>query len=54
VQDYNTINGIAARGGAIDATGPVLSGDYMTVSSGYATFSQMPGNAVLVFRLKTQ
>lgn len=54
VQDYSTVNGIAARGGAIDATGPVLSGDYMIVSSGYATFSQMPGNAVLVFRLKTQ
>jgi polyvinyl alcohol dehydrogenase (cytochrome) len=54
VQDYNTINGITARGGAIDATGPVLSGDYMIVSSGYATFSQMPGNAVLVFKLKTQ
>ena len=53
VQDYNTINGITARGGAIDATGPVLSGDYMIVSSGYATFSQMPGNAVLVFKLKT-
>jgi len=54
VQDYSTINGVAARGGAIDATGPVLAGDYMIVSSGYATFSQMPGNAVLVFRLKTK
>lgn len=52
VQDYPTINGVAARGGSIDATGPVLSGDYMIVSSGYATFSQMPGNAVLVFKVK--
>lgn len=52
VQDYATINGVAARGGSIDATGPVLSGDYMIVSSGYATFSQMPGNAVLVFRVR--
>lgn len=52
VQDYPTINNVAARGGSIDATGPVLSGDYMIVSSGYATFSQMPGNAVLVFRIR--
>jgi polyvinyl alcohol dehydrogenase (cytochrome) len=54
VQEYPTINGIAAKGGSIDATGPVLSGDYMIVSTGYATFGQMPGNAVLVFRLKQQ
>jgi polyvinyl alcohol dehydrogenase (cytochrome) len=52
VQDYVTINGVAARGGSIDATGPVLSGEYMIVSSGYATFGQMPGNAVLVFRVR--
>ncbi len=54
VQEYPTINGIAAKGGSIDATGPVLTGDYMIVSTGYATFGQMPGNAVLVFRLKQQ
>ncbi|MDP3518454.1 MAG: PQQ-binding-like beta-propeller repeat protein [Pseudohongiella sp.] len=52
VQDYQTINGVAAKGGSIDATGPVLSGDYMIVSTGYATFGQMPGNAVLVFKIR--
>jgi polyvinyl alcohol dehydrogenase (cytochrome) len=51
-REYATINGITARGGSLDATGPVLSGDYMIVSTGYATFGQMPGNAVLVFKLK--
>lgn len=51
-REYATINGVTARGGSLDATGPVLSGDYMIVSSGYATFGQMPGNAVLVFKLK--
>ncbi|ALO46004.1 PQQ-binding-like beta-propeller repeat protein [Pseudohongiella spirulinae] len=51
VQDYAAINGVETRGGSIDATGPVLSGDYMVVSSGYATFSQMAGNAILVFRV---
>lgn len=51
-QDVDTVNAVEARGGALDATGPVLSGDYMIVNSGYATFGQIPGNAVLVFRLK--
>ncbi|MGB4248120.1 MAG: PQQ-binding-like beta-propeller repeat protein [Pseudohongiellaceae bacterium] len=50
-QDYTTVNAVPAKGGAIDSTGPVFSGDYMIVNSGYATFGQMPGNAVLVFKL---
>ena len=51
VRPYETINGVEAQGGAIDSSGPVISGDYLIVNSGYATFSQMPGNVVLVFRL---
>ena len=51
-RDVGTANGVEARGGALDSTGPVLSGDYMIVNSGYATFGQVPGNAVLVFKLK--
>ncbi len=50
-QDYATVNNVAASGGAIDATGPVLSGDYLIVNSGYATFGQLAGNALLVYRL---
>jgi len=51
-REYATINGVTARGGSLDATGPVLAGDYMIVNTGYATFGQMPGNAILVFKLK--
>jgi len=51
VQEYTTVNGVAAKGGAIDSVGPVFSGDYMIVNSGYATFGQLPGNALLVFKL---
>ncbi|MES3009056.1 MAG: PQQ-binding-like beta-propeller repeat protein [Pseudomonadota bacterium] len=51
LQDYPTVNNVPAKGGAIDSTGPVLSGDYLIVNSGYATFGQLPGNSVLVFRL---
>ncbi|MEX1198334.1 MAG: PQQ-binding-like beta-propeller repeat protein [Pseudohongiellaceae bacterium] len=50
-RQYETINGVAAQGGAFDATGPVFSGDYMIVNAGYGGFGQLPGNAVLVFRL---
>jgi polyvinyl alcohol dehydrogenase (cytochrome) len=50
-REFGSVNGVETRGGSIDATGPVLTGDYMIVNSGYATFNQMAGNAVLVFKL---
>jgi polyvinyl alcohol dehydrogenase (cytochrome) len=51
-RDYpNTVNGVAAKGGAFDAHGPMLAGDQMIVSSGYGTFGQRGGNALLVFEL---
>ncbi len=53
LQEYQTINGVAAKGGSFDATGAVLSGDYMVVNSGYATFGQLPGNVLLVFKLNS-
>lgn len=51
LQDFSTVNAVPAKGGAIDSAGPVFSGDYMIVNSGYATFGQLPGNALLVFKL---
>ncbi len=48
---YETVNNVPAEGGAIDATGPVLSGDYMVVNSGYAQFGQLGGNAMIVYKL---
>ncbi len=50
-QEFSTLNGVPAKGGAIDSVGPVIAGDYLIVNSGYATFGQLPGNALLVFRL---
>lgn len=49
--EYTTINNVPASGGAIDATGPVLSGDYMIVNTGYAQFGQLGGNAMVVLKL---
>lgn len=51
VQEFSSVNEVPAKGGAIDSVGPVFSGDYMIVNSGYATFGQLPGNALLVFKL---
>ena len=50
-QQYTTINGVEAVGGAIDAHGPMLVDDLLIVSSGYGSYDQKPGNALLVFQL---
>lgn len=49
--DYESVNNVPASGGAIDATGPVFSGDYMILNSGYASFGQLAGNALIVYKL---
>jgi polyvinyl alcohol dehydrogenase (cytochrome) len=54
-RDYhNTVNGVSAKGGAFDAQGPMLAGDQLIVSSGYGTFAQRGGNALLVFELQPE
>lgn len=50
--DYDTVNNVPASGGALDATGPVFSGDYMVVNSGYAQFGQLGGNALIVYKIQ--
>ncbi|XOV90317.1 MAG: PQQ-binding-like beta-propeller repeat protein [Pseudomonadota bacterium] len=49
-----TVNGVPASGGAIDAHGPMVAGNQLIVSSGYGSFGEMPGNALMVFSLKTE
>jgi len=49
VRDFDTVNGIPARGGAIDGAAPVIANGKLVVSSGYGLFNQMPGNVLLVF-----
>jgi len=54
-RDYpKTVNGVAAKGGAFDAHGPMVAGDQLIVSSGYGTFGQRGGNALLVFELQPE
>ncbi|MCI5046304.1 MAG: PQQ-binding-like beta-propeller repeat protein [Aquisalinus sp.] len=50
-REFETVNDIPTHGGAIDNPGPQLAGDMVFIQSGYAMFSQMPGNALIAFRL---
>lgn len=49
---FDSVNGVPATGGSIDAPGMVAAGDMLFVGSGYAMFGEKPGNALLAFRLR--
>lgn len=48
---FDTVNGVAGRGGALDATGAVVVDGWVYVVSGYAKWGGLPGNVVLAFSL---
>ncbi|GAB5452361.1 MAG: PQQ-binding-like beta-propeller repeat protein [Halioglobus sp.] len=48
---HSAVNGGMATGGAIDAGGILLDDGQLFVVSGYGQFSQIPGNAFLVFEV---
>ena len=48
-RDYETVNGVPARGGSIDGPGPVVAGGMLLVNSGYFYIGGMPGNVLLAF-----
>ncbi|MCZ6618515.1 MAG: PQQ-binding-like beta-propeller repeat protein [Gammaproteobacteria bacterium] len=47
--EFSAVNELATKGGAFDAHGPMLADDLLIVSSGYGSFGQEGGNALLVF-----
>ena len=49
MRDYETANGATGRGGALDATGPVVVDGVMYVTSGYSKWGGLPGNVLLAF-----
>jgi polyvinyl alcohol dehydrogenase (cytochrome) len=50
LRDFQTINGVAGKGGSMGAAGPVVSGGMLFVPSGYVGVrSGMPGNVLLAF-----
>lgn len=51
VRVYDTVNGVTAKGGSIDSSGPVLIDGKLILNSGYDKFREIPGNALIVFDL---
>ena len=51
-RDYEAVNGVKAFGGAIDSDGPIIVGNQLFISSGYAKFNEKEGNVLLAFGLK--
>lgn len=50
VRDYQTVNGVTAKGGSLDGAGPVLVDGMLYVNSGYLPrFGGMAGNVLLAF-----
>jgi polyvinyl alcohol dehydrogenase (cytochrome) len=49
LRDFETVNSVKARGGSLNATGPVVSGGMLYVDSGYGQLGGMPGNVLLAF-----
>ena len=49
LQDFKTVNGVKARGGSMNGTGPVVAGGMLFSKSGYSRNPVMPGNVFLAF-----
>jgi polyvinyl alcohol dehydrogenase (cytochrome) len=49
VRNYETVNGVAGRGGSLDGPGPVIGGGMVFVNSGYTVDGGMAGNVILAF-----
>jgi polyvinyl alcohol dehydrogenase (cytochrome) len=48
-REFTTVNGVAAKGGAIDGPGPVVVHGMLFMNSGYGRFGGAPGNVLLAF-----
>jgi polyvinyl alcohol dehydrogenase (cytochrome) len=48
-QDFTTINGVRAAGGAIQGPGPTVVGGMVYLNSGYGDHLGRPGNVLLAF-----
>jgi polyvinyl alcohol dehydrogenase (cytochrome) len=48
-REFETVNGVKARGGAMDGPGAVVAGGMLYVNSGYVSLIGRPGNVLLAF-----
>lgn len=50
-REFQTLNGVAARGASMLGPGPVIAGGMLYVPSGYGAFGGRPGNVLLAYGL---
>jgi polyvinyl alcohol dehydrogenase (cytochrome) len=48
-REFTTVNGVSAKGGALDGPGPVIVNGMLFMNSGYGRFGGAPGNVLLAF-----
>jgi polyvinyl alcohol dehydrogenase (cytochrome) len=53
-REFETVNGIPARGGSLNGPGATVAGGMLFVSSGYGSLGFMPGNVLLAFSVDGQ
>ncbi len=49
VRDFDTVNGVKARGGSLNGAGPAIAQGMVFVNSGYGILGGMAGNVLLAF-----
>jgi polyvinyl alcohol dehydrogenase (cytochrome) len=49
--DFQTVNGVIAKGGSMDGPGPTIAGGMLYVSSGYGAWGGLQGNVLLAFSI---
>lgn len=49
LRDFETVNGVPAKGGSLNASGPTVANGMLFVNSGYGALGGMPGNVLLAF-----
>ena len=52
IRDFETVNGVKAKGGSISASGPVIVDGMLYLNSGYGALGGIPGNVLLAFGLE--
>jgi len=52
--EYDTVNGVPARGGSLNGPGAAIAGGMVFVNSGYSSLNFMPGNVLLAFSVDGQ
>jgi polyvinyl alcohol dehydrogenase (cytochrome) len=48
-REFQSVNGVAGKGGSLDSAGPVIAGGLVFTNSGYGMWQGMPGNVLLAF-----